>query len=76
MLHRAMAAFILLATGPIQGQPAQTRPAEATVEVVGYKTLAEAAAYRSPVLAKEASAIEQLSVQVGNLQLEFKKGIA
>lgn len=58
---------------------AQTPPRSipgATVEVVGYKTLAEAAAYRSPALAGKASAIESLQIKVGALRLVFESGTA
>ncbi len=74
----ALSVATLVLAAPLMGQP--TRPqapvAGATVEVVGYKTLAEAAAYQSPVLAGQASAIEALSIDMGNLHLELSKGIA
>lgn len=58
---------------------AQTQPPPtptATVEVVGYQTLVEAAVYQSPILDAQASLIDALSVDVGNLHLEFKNGVA
>ncbi len=60
----------------LAAQAPPARPAEATVEVVGYKTLSEAAAYASPALAGQASSIEAFQVKVGSLQLDFQSGTA
>jgi hypothetical protein len=76
-MRRAFLAILHLGLG--LALPAQTpavRPPEATVEVIGYKTLAEAAAYQSPSLAGQASAIEAFQVKVGALQLDFQSGTA
>ena len=77
MFARALFVLILLAACQFQGQSLspQNKPGEATVEVVGHKTLSEAAAYQSPVLADQASLISDFTLKVGNLQLDFKSGV-
>src|SRR5664279_4098760 len=78
MSLKVLTVSILFLVAPLMGQqPRPTAPVPGTtVEVVGYKTLAAAAIYQSPVLADGASAIEALSIDVGNLHLEFSKGVA
>lgn len=78
MIFRVLINSLLIMSSQLEGQHTspQAPIAGATVEVVGYKTLAEAAIYQSPVLVEQASAIESLSMDVGNLHLEFKNGVA
>ena len=69
-----LAMLLLCLWGGLQAQaPA---PAGATVEVIGYKALAEAAAYQSPELAGQASVLEGFSLNVGGLELVFSSGTA
>ena len=68
-------AMFLFGFGP--GLLAQApAPPGATVEVIGYKALAEAAAYQSPEPAGQASVLEGFSLKVGGLELAFTSGTA
>jgi len=64
--------MVMLAQAP--GHPA--KPAEATVEVIAQRPIAEAVGYQSPVPEKQASALENFSYTIGNLNLRFEKGLA
>jgi hypothetical protein len=78
MFLKALAAALMLVPMQIHGQsqPPLPKPPGATVEVVAYRTLAEAAIYQSPELAGQASVLDHFSLNQGNLQLEFQSGIA
>jgi hypothetical protein len=77
-MRLALAAVLFICLSfVLSAQPGGNRPpAGATVEVLGFLSLPEAAAYRSPQLAGQASPIEAFQVKVGALQLDFQSGTA
>lgn len=54
----------------------QAKPAEATVEVVAHRPIAEAVAYQIPVPAREASTVENFTYTVGNMEIKFQHAVA
>jgi hypothetical protein len=76
-MRRALWAVIVLSL--CQGLSGQTPKAAvpgATVEVIGYKELAEAVAYQSPEPAGQASVLDGFKLKVGGLELAFQSGTA
>lgn len=54
----------------------QKKPAEATVEVIAHRPIAEAVAYHLPSPTNDASTVENFSYAVGGLKIQFSKAVA
>jgi len=76
MSPATLAAMLMCLSGQLQAQAPTAKVPGATVEVVGYKTLTEAAAFQTPVLAGQASSLEAFQIKVGAFQLDFQSGSA
>ena len=72
---RGAVLFLCLGVGLLGQTPVPAAPG-VRVEVIGYKSLAEAVAYQFPEPAGQASVLEGFTLKVGALELSFQSGTA